>query len=70
VLGVVGDARWFLEPFTKRGVETAFCEDVEAAATLLMSRLLPGDVVLVKASRSVRAERIVERLRERGGSPT
>jgi len=36
--------------------------DTEAAALEAANRVLPGDVVLVKASRSVRAERVIDAL--------
>lgn len=39
-----------------------FAEDAEAALGLLLEELRAGDVVLVKASRGVRAERVVEGL--------
>ena len=37
--------------------------DSEAAADLLMRLIIPGDMVLVKGSRGIKTERIVERLR-------
>ena len=37
--------------------------DSEAAADLLMRLIIPGDIVLVKGSRGIKTERIVERLR-------
>ena len=37
--------------------------DSQAAADLLMRLILPGDMVLVKGSRGIKTERIVERLR-------
>jgi UDP-N-acetylmuramoyl-tripeptide--D-alanyl-D-alanine ligase len=44
------------------GDESAHVPDVEAAIALLQVSLLPGDVVLVKASRSVGLERVAEAL--------
>jgi UDP-N-acetylmuramoyl-tripeptide--D-alanyl-D-alanine ligase len=41
--------------------------DHEEAVALLAERLLPGDVVLVKASRGVGLDRVVERLVALGG---
>lgn len=69
VVGVAGDARWLLEPFAEAGVATYFAQDADAALRKLESELRPGDVVLVKASRGVRAERIVQALvASRGGA--
>ena len=42
--------------------------DAEAAHDLLVPRLGPGDVVLVKASRGIELDRLVETLREELGS--
>jgi UDP-N-acetylmuramoyl-tripeptide--D-alanyl-D-alanine ligase len=43
--------------------------DQEAALELLRPRLRPGDVVLVKASRGIALDRLVERLRDELGPP-
>jgi UDP-N-acetylmuramoyl-tripeptide--D-alanyl-D-alanine ligase len=45
-----------------------FCETTEDAADDLISLRAPGDLVLIKASRGVRAERVIERLRAETGS--
>lgn len=59
VVAVSGDARWLLEPFEGAGVATAFAPDAAAAVSLVAGKLLPNDVVLVKASRGVHAEAVV-----------
>jgi UDP-N-acetylmuramoyl-tripeptide--D-alanyl-D-alanine ligase len=45
-----------------RGLEVVFGGDAEGAARATVDRVRPGDVVLVKASRSVGAERVVDAL--------
>ena len=50
-------------------MKTWFFEDAEAVCAPLSSLLAPEDVLVVKASRGVRAERVVEGLvRARGRS--
>ena len=44
------------------GNESVHVPDVDAAVRLLRAELEPGDVVLVKASRSARLERVAEAL--------
>jgi UDP-N-acetylmuramoyl-tripeptide--D-alanyl-D-alanine ligase len=61
-----GDAAAFLEEPERRGVPVAFGADAPAALDLLRAQRAPRDVILVKASRSLRAERIVAGLREPG----
>jgi UDP-N-acetylmuramoyl-tripeptide--D-alanyl-D-alanine ligase len=41
----------------------AACRDIDTAAMLLDCCLTPGDVILVKGSRGMQMERIIERLR-------
>lgn len=48
------------------GEESVHVSDAEAAVELLRSELRPGDVVLVKASRSVGLERVADALVEAG----
>ncbi len=62
LIAVAGDARLISEEATARGVPSEFVEDAAAAAELLVERLVGPAVVLVKASRGVRAEKVVERL--------
>ncbi len=66
-IGVGGDARWLLEPLAEHGTPTQFASETALALPALIEALRPGDVVLVKASRGVRAERIVEALIARFG---
>jgi UDP-N-acetylmuramoyl-tripeptide--D-alanyl-D-alanine ligase len=52
---------------SSRGVEVVFAGSAEQASRDTVDRVRPGDVVLVKASRSVGAERVVDALiREEG----
>ncbi len=62
LIAVAGDARLFSEAAAVRGVPSEFVPDSAAAAELLLARLVGPAVVLVKASRGVRAEKVVERL--------
>lgn len=62
LVGVAGDARLLCEAAGERGVTCEFAPDSEAAAELLLARLPAPAVVLIKASRGVRAERVVELL--------
>jgi UDP-N-acetylmuramoyl-tripeptide--D-alanyl-D-alanine ligase len=61
-----GDAAAFLEEPGKRGLPVEFAEDAPGALALVLARRAPRDVILVKASRSLRAERIVAGLRTPG----
>jgi UDP-N-acetylmuramoyl-tripeptide--D-alanyl-D-alanine ligase len=67
VVAVSGDARWLLEPFERAGVRCTFAPDSAAAAARLTGQIAARDVVLVKASRGVRAETIVSALIEAYG---
>jgi len=62
LIAVSGDARLLGEAAAARGVVTEFVSDADAAAELVLSRLPSQAVVLVKASRGVRAEKVVARL--------
>jgi UDP-N-acetylmuramoyl-tripeptide--D-alanyl-D-alanine ligase len=62
LISVAGDARLIGESAAARGTRCEFAADSEAAAELLLARLSGPAVVLVKASRGVRAEKVVERL--------
>jgi UDP-N-acetylmuramoyl-tripeptide--D-alanyl-D-alanine ligase len=62
LIAVSGDARLYLDAARAGGVEACFAADADAALLQAQSRVRPGDVVLVKASRGVHAERVVEGL--------
>jgi UDP-N-acetylmuramoyl-tripeptide--D-alanyl-D-alanine ligase len=68
LIAVGGDARLYVDPARAAGVDAYFADDAEAALAAARSRVQPGDVVLVKASRGVRAERVVQGLLERGAA--
>src|SRR5690606_23270532 len=51
-----GDARELLDGARA----TSFTEDSNAAATAVLPHVQPGDVVLIKASRGVKAELVVQ----------
>lgn len=67
LIAVAGDARYLHDAAKGAGAPSEFVADAPAAAELLVSRLVAPAVVLVKASRGVRAERVVERLLEAKG---
>jgi UDP-N-acetylmuramoyl-tripeptide--D-alanyl-D-alanine ligase len=62
LVAIGGDAVRFVRPATASGVDAAFAPDSDRAVAEVLVRVRPGDVVLVKASRGVQAERIVEAL--------
>lgn len=64
-----GDAAAFLDEPARGGLPVAFADDALAALELVRAQRAPRDVILVKASRSLRAERIVAGLRDPGSSP-
>ena len=66
LIAVAGDAALFLDPAKSAGISSVFAADADGALLLAKARVRPGDVVLVKASRGVRAERVVRGLVERG----
>jgi UDP-N-acetylmuramoyl-tripeptide--D-alanyl-D-alanine ligase len=67
LVAVAGEAARFLEPAQRAGVDASFAETAEQALGLLLARLEAKDVVLIKASRGVRAERLVRGLLEAKG---
>ena len=70
LIAVEGDAQGFLPPAQRAGIDALFAENAERALALLLERLEPKDVVLVKASRGVHAERVVRGLLEAKGRAT
>ena len=65
LLGVRGLAASLVEGAHEAGLgDATFVETTDEAAALLLKHLRSGDVVLVKGSRGVRTEKIVEQLRQ------
>lgn len=62
LVAISGDAERFLEPARSAGLDTVFCDTAEQGLSALLTRIQAKDVVLVKASRGVRAERLVRGL--------
>jgi UDP-N-acetylmuramoyl-tripeptide--D-alanyl-D-alanine ligase len=68
LLAVAGEARLYVERAGAAGVHAEFAADAESAIGVVRSRVQAGDVVLVKASRGVGLERVVEALEQERGS--
>jgi UDP-N-acetylmuramoyl-tripeptide--D-alanyl-D-alanine ligase len=68
VIGTGGLVTVALERAERQGVWTVRSSSVEEAARVAASLVRPGDVILVKASRSVKAEQVVEALTGKGGA--
>jgi len=62
LVAVMGDAELFVAPARSAGIDASFAENSEQALEILLAGITPKDVVLVKASRGVRAERLVRGL--------
>ncbi len=65
IVAVQGDARFFVEGAIAKGlpaVRARFFEDAETAGKFCLNTLEAGDVVLIKGSREVHLERVVEML--------
>jgi UDP-N-acetylmuramoyl-tripeptide--D-alanyl-D-alanine ligase len=72
VVGVEGDAAQLIEGAAAAGIpreRLKFFSSSEAAANFLQTLLQPGDLLLVKGSRGVKMERVVEALLVRHGAP-
>ena len=72
VIGVEGDAQEIVEGAVSAGIpraQTQFFPSSEDAARFLEELIAPGDVLLVKGSRGVKMERIVETLLTRHAAP-
>jgi UDP-N-acetylmuramoyl-tripeptide--D-alanyl-D-alanine ligase len=63
VLGVGGHAQEVVKSAVAKGISAEFVETPEQAGQWLKKRLQKGDVVLLKASRSVHLERALDELR-------
>jgi UDP-N-acetylmuramoyl-tripeptide--D-alanyl-D-alanine ligase len=67
-IGVGGDARHAVSAAGDAGLPAEFCEDADSATAAALQRVQSGDVVLVKASRGIRAERVVTGLCDARGA--
>jgi UDP-N-acetylmuramoyl-tripeptide--D-alanyl-D-alanine ligase len=67
LVAIAGDAKLTAEAAAARGIPSEFAVDAASAAETLLLRLTSPAVVLVKASRGVRAEQVVERLTQAKG---
>ncbi len=62
IIGVGGDARQLVDTAIEAGVKAVFAADAVEASAMARRQLKPDDVVLVKGSRGIRCERVVETL--------
>lgn len=65
LIGVRGHGEQLVRGAAEAGIRSEFAEDSAAAAELVTGLVQPGDVLLIKGSRGVRTERVVERLLEK-----
>jgi UDP-N-acetylmuramoyl-tripeptide--D-alanyl-D-alanine ligase len=73
VIGVAGDAAQLVEGAVAAGVpkaQTRFFSSSEEAANFFSDFVAPGDLLLLKGSRGVKMERIVEALGARHAAAT
>jgi UDP-N-acetylmuramoyl-tripeptide--D-alanyl-D-alanine ligase len=72
LIGVRGLAKRLVEGASENGMppeQTAFFDSPEAAGEQLISETTAGDLILVKGSRGVRMERVIEKLQAEFGAP-
>ena len=63
LIGVRGFGKQFVSGAKRGGMENAlFADDSDAAGEVLVSEIREGDVVLIKGSRGVRTEKVIEKL--------
>ena len=66
VVGVQGDARFFVDGAVEGGVPSSrarFFADAQSAGEFCQTLMAPGDVILVKGSRAVHLETVIEMLK-------
>jgi UDP-N-acetylmuramoyl-tripeptide--D-alanyl-D-alanine ligase len=68
VVGIRGFARELVEAAHSAGIDALFCESTEEASRVVIEWARSGDVILIKGSRGVGTEAIVEQLRTEFGA--